>query len=59
MKYTDVDTSLFAEVILINFVADIQRLLGRFISYLKGEEKSSCTVEFRTYNSRNLVVARY
>ena len=58
MKYTEVDTSSFAVVNLINFVADRQ-WLGGFISYLKGDGQPSYTVEFRTSKSRNLFIAWY
>ena len=50
MKYTEVDTSSFAVVNLINFVADRQ-WLGGFISYLKGDGQPSY--------SRNLFIAWY
>ena len=59
MKYTEVDTSLFAAINLINFVADIKWLLGGFISYLKGDGQPTYTVEFRTSNSRNLFITWY
>ena len=47
IKYTEVDTYLFAQVDLINFVADVQWLPGEFISYLKGDGKPFFTVELR------------